>query len=345
MKKIGKLAATAIFLATLATTGQVAAQNHASLVEGARKEGRLNVATSAPGDGFPRFLAKFKEKYPFIDVTTGFFTAPTGRVLARVGAEIDARNLTIDIVHVANMAAYIDMQSKGQLAEYMSAEYKAMPAGTKHDGYWATARAIGVIMTYNKNKLSEADAPKSWKDLLSPKWKDKKFALQGSASGTSFSQLYQLEELYGPDFIKQLAAQSPVVMNSGGQIIDAVSRGEILLGGAIDHWTAFTSTAQQAGLMPIFPTDGTPISLSPVAIVKGNPNPNAAKLFMDYVLSQEGQKVLNTDIFGLWSVRADVPPPAGQKSMTEAKALLPKDMGKYQAASSTFAERFQQTFR
>ena len=329
----------------LITAGTAIAQDRNSLIEGAKKEGKLNVGTSAPGDGFPKFLAAFKEKYPFIDVTSGYFTAPTGRVLARVGAEVDARNVTIDVIHVANMAAYIDMQIKGQLAEYMSPEYSALPAGTKHDGYWATARAIGVIMTYNKNKLSEADAPKSWKDLLAPKWKGKKFAIQGSSSGTSFSQFYQLEEIYGPDFMKQLAAQEPVVMTSGGQIIDAVVRGEILVGGAIDHWTAFTDSARQAGLLPIFPTEGTPISLAPIAIVKGSPNPNAARLFMDFILSQEGQKLLNTDIYGLWSTRKDVAPPTGQSPMSDAKPLLPKDMATYSKASETFAERFQQTFR
>jgi len=345
MARMQKIWATMAVAISLAAAGSAFAQDRTALIEGARKEGALNVGTSAPGDGFPKFLAAFKEKYPFIDVTKGYFTAPTGRVLARVGAEIDARNVTIDVMHVANMAAYIDMQAKGQLAEYMSPEYKAMPAGTKHDGHWATARAIGVIMTYNKNKVAEADVPKAWKDLLDPKWKGKKFALQGSSSGTSFNQLYQLEEIYGADFMKQLAAQEPVVMTSGGQIIDGVVRGELLLGGAIDHWTAFTDSAKQAGLMPIFPTEGTPISLSPVAMIKGGPNPNAAKLFMDFILSQEGQKILNTDIYGLWSVRTDVPPPAGQKPMGEAKPLLPKDMDKYRKASDAFAERFQQTFR
>lgn len=313
-------------------------------LEAARHEGALAIADTAPGENFSKFMDAFKAKYPFLDVSSGFYSAPTGRILSRVNAEIDAHRLTFDVMLAANAAAWIDMTSQNRIARYDSPEYAAFPAGSKMDGYWAAAQAIGVIPVYNKNTLAPADAPRSWADFLAPRFADGKLAIQNAAAGTQFNWNYLLARALGADFIRRFAAQQPVVMATGAQLTDAATRGEVLIAAALDHWRAYTPEATQTGLVAIYPTEGVPLTLVPVGILAGAPHPNAAKLFLNFILSQEGQELLDSKLYGMYSMRSDVPPAPGQRPLTEVHALLPTDSRDYLQASHDFARQFEELF-
>ncbi len=313
-------------------------------VAAARKEGALAVADAAPGENFQKFMAAFGAKYPFLDVASGFYSAPTGRVLARVNAEIAAGRHTFDVMLAANTAAFAEMTRQNKLMRYDSPEYAAFPHGAKMDGYWAAAQAIGVIPVYDTHILKPAEAPKSWRDLLAPRFADHKLAIQNAAAGTQFNWTYLLERRLGVDFMKQFGAQKPVVMATGAQMTDAILRGEVTLGAALDNWRAFTPEAKEAGLAAVYPEEGMPLTLAPVGILTDAPHPNAAKLFIDFVLSQEGQRLLDTELYGMYSMRPDVPPPAGQKPLADTHPLLPDDMDDYLQASRNFPHHFEELF-
>jgi iron(III) transport system substrate-binding protein len=315
-----------------------------SVIEAARKEGALAVASSAPGQNFQKFMAAFGAKYPFLDIAAGFYAAPTGRILARVNAEMDARRITFDVMLAANAAAWADMTQEGRIARYDSAEYAAFPPAAKQDGYWAAAQAIAVLPIYNRNTLAPADAPKSWPDLLAPRFADGKLAIQYAAAGTQFNWVYLLEHALGPGYMRTFAAQKPVIMATGAQMADAVARGEVLIGAALDHWRAFDPAGVQAGLVAVYPAEGVPITIAPVGIISGAPHPNAAKLFIDFILSQEGQRLLDTELYGMYSMRPDVAPPAGQKPLAQAHPLLPTDLDDYRRASADFPRHFDELF-
>jgi iron(III) transport system substrate-binding protein len=333
-----------LLICTLALAPAMARAADPTVIEAARQEGSLAVADTAPGENFQKFMAAFKVKYPFLDIATGFYSAPTGRVLARVNAEIDARRLSFDVMLAANTAAWIEMTEQGRIARYDSPEYAAFAASAKMDGYWAAAQAIGVIPVYNKNTLPAGVAPKSWLDLLRPEFSDHKLAIQNAAAGTQFNWNYLLEHALGPDFTRKFAAQSPVVMATGAQLTDAVTRGEVVIAAALDHWRAFTPEAIQAGLVAAYPAEGMPVTLAPVGILAGAPHPNAAKLFIEFILSQEGQRLLDTELYGMYSMRSDVPPPAGQKPLAETHPLLPPDAHDYVQASRDFPRHFEDLF-
>ena len=123
-----------LLLCVLALGPTLARAADPAVIDAARKEAALAVASSAPGENFQKFMAAFKAKYPFLDITTGFYAAPTGRVLARVNAEIDAKRLTFDVMLAANTAAWIEMTHQKHIARYDSSEYAAYPAGAKMDG-------------------------------------------------------------------------------------------------------------------------------------------------------------------------------------------------------------------
>ena len=245
-----------LLLCVLALAPTLARAADPAVIEAARKEAALAVASSAPGENFQKFMAAFKAKYPFLDIATGFYAAPTGRVLARVNAEIDAKRLTFDVMLAANTAAWIEMTQQDHIARYDSSEYAAYPAGAKMDGYWAAAQAIGVIPVYNKNVLPPDQVPKAWADLLRPEFANHKLGIQNAAAGTQFNWTYLLEHAIGPDFIKRFAAQQPVVMATGAQLTDAVTRGEILVAAALDHWRGFTPDAAKTGLVAVYPDRG-----------------------------------------------------------------------------------------
>ena len=184
----------------------------------------------------------------------------------------------------------------------------------------------------------------SWRDLLRPELADHKLAIQNAAAGTQFNWNYLLEQTLGADFTAKIAAQRPVVMATGAQLTDAVTRGEVLIAAALDHWRAFTPEAAQAGLVAVYPAEGMPVTLVPVGLLAGAPHPNAGKLFIDFVLSQEGQRLLDTELYGMYSMRPDVPPPAGQKPLAETHPLLPADAHTYVQASRDFSRHFETLF-
>ncbi len=323
----------------------LSAQEHDALVEGARKEGAFGFATSVSAAGFPKFMDAFKAKYPFLDIASGYYSAPTGRVLARVYAEMDAGNLSFDALHVANLAPYLTMTRKGQLLDYHSPQLTVYPPAAHGGDLWTYARVIGVIMAYNKNVLAPDKAPKSWMDLLKPEFKGRKLIIQDAAAGTAFNQMYVLEKLFGIDFMHKWAAQQPIVVATTPQLIDLLVRGEALVGATVDHFRAFEPNAVKAGIVGVYPTEGMPVAAAPIAILKNAPHPNAAKLFIDFTLSREGNTLLAHEIFSVYSSRPDVPTPEGQLPFDQTKPLFPQDLDAYEKAADNFPEHFDSIFK
>jgi iron(III) transport system substrate-binding protein len=329
----------------LVAAGPLSAQERPAVLEAARKEAKVALATSVSAADFPRFLQAFMAKYPFIDATGGLYSAPTGRVLARVDAEMQARNLTFDVLHVASLAPFLALARQGQLLGYRSPELDAYPPEAHDRGQWATARIVGVIMAYNKNVLPPEQAPKAWVDLLRPEFKGRKLITQDSAAGTSFNQMYMLEKRLGSDFMRKWGQQEPVIVATAAQLIDMLVRGEGLVGATVDHFRAFEPHAAEAGIVGVYPSEGMPLAIAPIAILKDAPHPNAARLLVDYALSEEGQNLLAVEIFGVYSMRKGVRPPAGQLPLAETKPLLPTDLADYEAAAQRFPETFETYFK
>ncbi len=321
------------------------AQEHQAVVDGAKKEGALGFATSVSAAGMPKFMEAFRAKYPFLDVASGYYSAPAGRVLARVNAEMDAGNLSFDVLHVANLAPYLTMARTGQLQPYPSPELAAYPAQAHGGDLWASARTIGIIMAYNKNVLPPDKAPKAWVDILRPEFKSRKLIIQDSAAGTAFNQMYILEKLLGVDFMRQWGAQQPIVVATAAQLIDLLVRGEALVGATVDHFRAFEPDAVKSGIIGVYPTEGMPVTMAPVAMLKGAPHPNASRLLIDFILSREGDTLLAHDIFNVYSSRPDVPAPSGQLPFAETRPLFPQDLADYEKAAGNFPEHFDSFFK
>lgn len=331
--------------AAFALARPLAAQERDRLVEAARREGRLAFAHSISVASFPRFMDAFRTLYPFIDTGTGLYSAPTGRVLARVEAEIAARALSFDALHVASLAPFLSLSRRGLLADYVSPEQAAYPPEAYDRGLWTTARIVGVIMAYNRNTLPPTLVPRSWADLLRPEFKGRKLVIQDSAAGTTFAQIYLLGRTLGQNWLKGLAAQRPIIVSTTAQLIDLLVRNEALVGATVDHYRAFEPDAVRAGIAAAYPAEGMPLATAPIGIFRDAPHPAAARLFIDFVLSEPGQKLLNLEIFEVYSMRRGIPAPPGQLPLDQTKPLVPTDLADYERAAARFPETFDDLFK
>jgi iron(III) transport system substrate-binding protein len=330
----------------LALAGRAAAQekDEREIIEAAQQEGVLALATSASAPKFPLFLDSFKRRYPFLDLTTNYLLAPTGKVMEQVEAALKARKPAFDVLHVASLAPYLLLERRGALKAYRSREAWAYPPEALGNT-WAVARLTGVIMAYNRNVLKPEAAPKAWADLLRPEFAGGKLVIQDSAAGTCFNQMYHLEKKLGAGFMQAFGAQKPVIVPTMAQVLDLLGRGVALVGATVDHFRAFDDDVVTSGIVAVYPAEGMPVAAAPVAIFEGAPHPNAARLFVDFALSEHGQSYLTVDVMGAYSLHRIIGTAPGQKPLRDANPMFPADLKDYEAAAASFPATFNRYFR
>ncbi len=207
---------------------------------------------------------------------------------------------------------------------------------------------IGVIMAYNKNTLDPDQAPRSWADALKPEFAGRKLILQDAAAGTAFAQMYELERHLGADYLKRLSAQKPMVVSTSAQVIDLLVRGEALVGFTVDHYRAFEPDAVKAGIIPIYPSEGMPIALAPIAIFMIRRTRTRQSCSLISCCRTTARCCWITTFFRSIRMRRDVPPPQGQLPYlaTRSRCFRARpSCADYEHALSTFPERFEALFQ
>jgi iron(III) transport system substrate-binding protein len=144
--------------------------------------------------------------------------------------------------------------------------------------------------------------------------------------------------------VKKLGDQQ-LVQGGSAQMTDMLVRGEALIGAGLDQTVAFQPATIRNGIVSVYPAEGMPIAHAPIAILKNAPHPNAAKLFVDFILSKEGQQLFAIDLFQVYSVRKDIDPPQGQLPLSQAKPLIPTNLDEYEKYADGYVDRFDAYFR
>ena len=247
-------------------------------------------------------LKRFEEKYPFIKTELNRLTAD--RLLIRFQAEARAKKPVADVIMNGGARTYIT-KKEGLLMKYISPESKFYGTGFKDpDGYWTDAYLNAHVLVYNTRMLKPAEVPLTHADLLKPQWSGK-FVMVSKAYEW-FLKIIKLQgEAKGMEFFKRLAAQKPGFRIGSSQIADLVAAGEHPLGintysTNIEDLKAKGAPVEWVGLDPVVAT------LHPIAVSAAAPHPNAAKLFVDFVLSREGMMLLRS--FKRIPSRLDVEP-------------------------------------
>ena len=303
---IGWIADTA-FAATAEEVAKKAAGLSASekksfLEEGARKEGQLVFYTSLSLTDYPKIMPQFEKSYPFIKTNT-YRATPSG-VFTRVDTEARAGRNAVDVVGSAPVEMW-QLKQRKHSAPYLSPELKALPSGSyDKDGYWLGFEVTPLVLAFNTKQVTPAEAPRSYQDLLSPKWKGKMSL--GTEEYTWFNILLEsIGNKKGLDYMQALAKQDLHMPGSS-----SVMRVQLLLAGE-----SAMAIAARGRRVTEYKQQGAPIDfriLDPyagepnfVALIQRSPHPHAALLFIDWILSEEGQTRI-ADAAGRISIRKGI---------------------------------------
>ncbi|HYM32679.1 MAG TPA: extracellular solute-binding protein [Candidatus Cybelea sp.] len=297
--------------------------HEAELYAAAKKEGELTWYTAHSDDITAQALGRaFEAKYPGIKVAVVRTTAQVA--FQRVSQEIKAGAMQVDVLSSTDVGHYVYLKEKGLLEKYVPENASKVLDIYKNidpDGFYHVTSAGLIGIAFNTAKLKEADAPKNWTDLLDPKWKDKIALGHPGFSGYVGTWALTLRKLYGWDFFEKLKANNPQIGRSINDTVTMLNAGERLVAGSGPAATALESAAKGNPIAMIYPTDGTVLIIAPSGIMKGAHHPNAARLFMEFLLSVEASKVW-VDHFSE-SMRPEVPAFGGGKSAKDVKTIRP----------------------
>jgi iron(III) transport system substrate-binding protein len=193
-----------------------------------------------------------------------------------------------------------------------------------------------------EDKLPAADLPKNWTDLTNPKYKGQLVMSDPSFTSLQLSVVGTLSKKLGWSYYENLRKNDVMVVRGNEQILDTLKRGERLIAaGALD---SYASDAREAGhkIKSIYPADGTFMIASPTSIIKGSPNPNAAKVFAEFMIGPKAQKVFPED--GGYAARVDVPPPAGNPDI-KSLTILAVDYDDIEKQTGSIKKKFNETFQ
>jgi iron(III) transport system substrate-binding protein len=260
----------------------------AKLIEGAKKEGSLIWYTSTSIEDIKRLFDAYTKKYPFIK--TEFFNAGSARVFNRILNESRVGKIFFDLVAVRGVETH-QLVKGGFLQPYLSPESGAYPQGFKDaKGYWVDYFDAYNIIAYNTKLVPKEQAPKSWEDLLDPKWKSK-IALEEEM----YSWYAAISVAWGREraqrYMRALAKQDVQLRSGQTLIAQLMAAGEFPMGMALAHRIE-KMKEQGAPVEWVTTLDPVTVSLHPIGVAAKAPHPNAAKLFIDFVLSKEGQQLV-----------------------------------------------------
>jgi iron(III) transport system substrate-binding protein len=284
------------------------------LVAGAKKEGNLTLYLSTNLADANGIIQLFKQKYPFINVN--FFRADNEKLLNRILTESVANKFNGDAIMISSFEVRVLLQKK-LLQKYVSPHSQFYPEGfTDKDGYWTSVYSIPRVIAYNTKLVKPDVAPRTFDDILQPRWKGG-FGMSDSATlwYTGFMKYYGEEK--GREFMRRLAAQKPAFRDSETVITQLLVAGEFPLGLVYSHQAA---AIKRKGAPVEWVRTAQPIvtGLKPIGLSAKAQHPNAAKLFIDVVLSKEGQELIRS--FSRIPDRGDV-----TSELKEGTKLYPAD--------------------
>jgi iron(III) transport system substrate-binding protein len=337
------LAATAAFATRVAAAAPAAEAVTPALIEAARKEGKVVWYTSIDLSVAEKIAKSFETKYPGIAVRVERSGAE--RVFQRIGQEYASNVRAVDVANSSDASHFIAWKRDGWLAPYVPEDVaKFFPAEHRDaDGMFATARVTLSVIGYNTTLVKAEDAPKSFADLLDPKWKGKMVKSHPGYSGGAMTATYQTSRDLGWGFFEKLAKQGVMQVQSMTDPPKKLSLGErAVMSDGAEYVLVLLKEAAQP-VEPVYATEGSPLIVGPNGIFKSAPNPNAARLFQSYSFSPDVQQLI-IDVGGLRSVHPQAKEKPGRQPLSEIK-LMKDDAAAVEKMSDEIKARYSKIFR
>jgi iron(III) transport system substrate-binding protein len=284
----------------------------------------------------------FVAKYPHIKMD--FYTAGTGNVMTKLAAEQQAGGISADLIWVGDPTNYIDFKERGLLLAYDSPAAKEIPDRFKdEDHMYISGRLIMLGFVYNTLLLDEAQAPKTWQDLLKPEFKDNVAMTDPTTSGTTLYTVAGLTQSskYGWSYFEQLKNNGIKLESGSSAVVNKVGAGEYLVSVGVDY-IARSLIAQGSPIGFIYPESDIPIIESPIAIIKNTRNVEAAKLLYDYIIT-EGQAILLEEY--TMPINPNLTLEGALPVQEASQRMLAVDNNKLVEEKTTLLEKFDNIFK
>ena len=282
-----------------ALTSGATAQNFGppELIEAARKEGALVLYTANIAETEQEVIKAFNKRFPFVKVE--LLRAPGGQLITRVKTEAAAGKLRADIIDHSDRALMLEVQDLFQdYAPPNAADYR--PEAQVSPKLWPRATLVWSI-AYNTELVK--NPPKSWADLTKPEYGPKKIGqVLAPSGGTTWTRAMFERQVVGEDYWKKQAATTPVLFPSNAPASDALVRGEVSIA-PILYNAVLPKKRDGAPIEIFFGPEGAPVTPFAAGVTKTAVNPNAARLYLNWCLSEEGQAFMIKDLGNLTSLK------------------------------------------
>lgn len=313
------------------------------LVAAATKEGKVVYYTAVDVKVAEQIAKVFEAKYPGIKVQVERSGAE--RVFQRIGQEYTSKIYNVDVVNSSDAAHFVYWKREGWLAPVVPDDVAKhfAPAYKDADGMHAAWRITLSPIAYNTKLVTAAEAPKSYADLLDPKWSGKIVKAHPGYSGTILTQTFQVSRDIGWTYFEKLALQKVMQVQSATDPPNKVVSGERPIMSDGTEYNVLLLKQTGAPIEVVYPTEGTPLVVGPSGVMKHAPNPNAARLFHIWSFTAEAQQTM-VDVGALRSAHPAVKEPAGRKPLSEIK-LLKDDPVEVDKQSEAIKERYTKNFK
>ncbi len=295
--------------------------NEQALYEAARKEGELTWYSGQVQAETGEAAGKaFTQRYPGIKVNVVRSTSQVA--YQRLSQDMQAGVAQCDIFSSTDYGHYNALKREKALLPFRpkAADGLIGPAKDPDPDNMFQILYIGLyLIAYNNKKVAEADAPKSWKDLLHPKWKGQLAVGHPGYSGAIGIMGVTLSRMYGWDFFKSLEKNKPQIGRSADDPVTLMNAGERTVGLGVSLSAPLLSQSRGNPISIVYPSDGTLAVYSPTGIPRNAPHPNAAKLFMEFACGPAYVEIMRQ--FFIMPVRPEIAPPTGALPFEKVKLI------------------------
>jgi iron(III) transport system substrate-binding protein len=339
---MSRLSRAAVLVALVCAAVALAAPACAEAVDlaAAKREGRVVWYTSLPIALSQKLAGLFEQRS---GIKVELFRSGGSAILRRFLQEKDAGRVLADVLYTADPAATAALAAKDTFVAFQPANFDKIADVAKdpHGRYYAL-RLNMITLFARTDLLAPADVPRSWKDLTDARYKGKLVIADPSFTAVQVAVVATLAKKLGWGYYDALRNNDTMVVPGNQQLADMLKRGERqIAAGGLDSY-AYDLRREGHKVASIVPADGGFAVPGPIAVLKGSPDPNAAKVFAEFLISDEVQAIVVAD--GAYSARADLPPPEGEIALKELN-LLAVDYDALEKDAPAVKRKFNEAFQ
>jgi iron(III) transport system substrate-binding protein len=326
-------------LVVAALAAPAAAQDAVDMAA-AKREGKISWYTSTPVEAAQKIAKLFEDES---GIKVQLFRSGGSAILRRFMQEYEAKRIATDVLTTSDPAAAASLTRKGVFVPFKPVNFDKIPAEAKDkDGNYIAQRLNMLGIFVRGDKVPAAQRPKTWSDLTDAKYKGQMVMPDPSFTALQLIAVGTLSQKLGWEFYEKLRKNDTMIVQGHQQVSDMMKRGErVIAAEGLDSY-AVDDRKEGHDIVTIYPSEGAFAIPSPTSIIKGSPNPNAAKAFAAFMISDTVQKMFPEE--GHYAARIDIAPPKDSPALSSLK-LMPIDYDYIEKETGKIKARFNEIFQ